>query len=217
MEKFISYEGLPINSGGAHSISKKLPKENYNKIIDFLNTYADRTSPKSIEVSLYESKKGEYSALKILPKLIRKFGIPKTHHDGFIRSWNWKLSIKNIEKGFKALELNKDLPDNIAGPIVLSFCWNFYFKDPKTNVVLENQEKIPQIDFRIENSRIYLRLSKKSSVSVWFAFPFERINDYEKKYFNNLKKKLPFKPSEKHWRIWKKSKNGNWIPRKIQI
>jgi len=217
MNRFISYEGLPINSGGAHSVSRKSPKENYDKTLDFLNLFADKTQPKSIELTLYESEKKGYSALKLLPNLSLKFGIPKSRNDGWLRTWTWSLSQKDIEKGFEALELNNDLPNNPAGPITLNFYWNFHFKDPKTNQILPNQELIPELDFRIKNSRIYLRLSKKSTISVWFALPFEQIDKHKMEFINKLKSNLPFKTSDKHWRIWKKSDKGNWTPRKIEI
>ena len=64
---------------------------------------------------------------------------------------------------------------------------------------------------------MYLRISEKSTVSVWFAFPFEEIHQCEKEFIEDLKLNLPFKISDKHWRIWKYSKEGNWIARKIEI
>lgn len=77
MNKFISYEGLPINSGGAHSVSRKSPKANYEETLDFLNLFANKTQPKSIELTLHESEKKEYSALKLLPKLTFKLEFQK--------------------------------------------------------------------------------------------------------------------------------------------
>ena len=217
MNQFISYEGLPINSGGAHSVSRKTPIENYRKTLEFLNRFSDKTEPVDIDLILYQSEKKEYSTLKIITKLSLKYGIPKFENDGLLNSWIWKLTKKDIAKGFETLELNNDLPKNLQGPLVLSFTWNFSFKDPKTNKILPNQEKLPELDFRIKNSRIYLRTSNKSSISVWFALPFEQLGKYENEYIKDLKSSLPFKLSDKHWRIWKKSENGNWNPNKIEI
>lgn len=217
MNRFISYEGLPINSGGVHTVSRKSPKVNYEQTLNFLSLFANKTQPKSIELTLYESEKREYSALKLLPKLTLKFGIPKTRNDGWLRTWTWNLTGKNIESGFETLELNNELPKNPAGPISLNFHWNFQFKDPNANQVLPNQELIPELDFRIKNSRIYLRLSKKSTISVWFALPFEKVEKYESEFIKDLKSNLPFKTSDKHWRVWKKSEKGNWTARKIEI
>ena len=217
MNKFISYEGLPINSGGAHSLGKKTALENYAQTVQFLNRFANTNKPTNIEVILYQSEKKEYNTLKLITKLILKFGIPKFNNDGLLSSLSWKLSENEIEKGFETLKLNTELPENSKGPLVLSFLWNFSFIDPKTNQILPNQEKIPELDFRIKNSRIYLRTSNKSSISVWFALPFEELGKYEIEYINELKSCLPFKPSEKHWRIWKKSEKGNWVPNKTEI
>ena len=217
MNQFISYEGLPINSGGAHSVNRKSERMTYELTLNFLNLFADKTQPKSIDLTLFESEKKEYSALKLLPKLTLKFGIPKTRNDGWLRTWTWKLCEKDIDNGFEKLELNNELPNNPAGPLSLNFIWNFHLKDPNTNQILPNQELIPELDFRINNSQIYLKLSKKSTISVWFAFPFDKIGKYEMEYIKQLKSKLPFQTSDKHWRIWKKSENGNWTPRKIEI
>lgn len=217
MNRFISYDGLPISSGGAHSVSKKSPLENYNKTVEFLEEFGDKTTPKSIELSLFQSDKNEYSTLKLIPKLSLKFGFPKMRNDGLLKSWNWSLTKKDIQNGFDALELNKELPTISMGPVTLSFLWNFKFKDPVTNQILLNQEKIPELDIRVQNSRIYLRTSNRSTISVWFALPFEQMDKYESKYLDNLKASLPFKASNKHWRLWKKAKNGNWAPRKLEI
>lgn len=217
MNRFISYEGLPINSGGAHSLGKQTALENYTQTIQFLNRFADTNKPINIELILYQSEKKQYDTLKLIAKLSWKFGIPKFKNDGLLNSWSWKLSENEIEKGFEIFKLNKEFPENSKEPLVLSFLWYFSFIDPKTKQILPNQEKIPELDFRLKNSRIYLRTSNKSTISVWFAFPFEQLGKYETEYINDLKSCLPFKLSEKHWRIWKKSEKGNWIPNKTDI
>ena len=105
----------------------------------------------------------------------------------------------------------------MLGPISINFLWNFHFKDPITHQILPNQKLIPEFDSRIKNSRINFIASKKSTISVWFALPFEDVNEYEIDYIKKLKYSLPFKTSDKNWKIWKKSKNNNWISRKLDI
>lgn len=102
------------------------------------------------------------------------------------------------------------------GPLVLSFEWRFLFtKDGK---VLPGQDDMPLLDDRLGNSmsRFYLRLgSKQSSASVWFVFPFEKLDEKNQSFIKTIVKDLPFKLSDKHWRLWRKSKNDNWLPSKI--
>ncbi|AZB31627.1 hypothetical protein [Chryseobacterium balustinum] len=216
MKAFISYEGLPIKSGGAHTLTNKNQKENYNKTLEFLNDFT-QIKAEEIELTIYESAHKNYSVLKYLIKLIFSFGFPKMRNDGFLKSWSWNLSQKNIEKGFEFLQLNQQLPNNPFGPISLNIKWNFYFKNSTTKEVLPNQNLIPQIDFRIRNSQIYLRMAEKSTMSVWFAFPFEKITEYEKEYFKKLKLNLPFNFSNNHWKLWKVSTKGNWTSQKIEF
>jgi len=217
MNKFISYEGLPLNSGGAHSLGRKNPKAYYDEIMHFLKMFSSTPQPKLIELSLYAPKKREYSVLKLLAKLSLKFGIPKMRNDGLVRAWNWNLHKKNTENALEILALNKDLSDTPSGPLYLNIKWNFHFKDPKTHQTLAHQERIPEFDFRIKNSQIYLRLSKKSTASVWFALPFEQIDPYALEYIKAITSNLPFKTSDNHWKIWHKSEKGNWIPRKLEL
>jgi hypothetical protein len=78
-------------------------------------------------------------------------------------------------------------------------------------------DQIPVIDFRLQNSRIYLRLQQRSTISIWFVFPFEELNETSRQYLAALSAALPFRPSDKHWRLWKKSKAGNWNPSVIDM
>jgi len=71
---------------------------------------------------------------------------------------------------------------------------------------LPNQESIPTLDFRVHNLRALLTLTKKSSLSVWFAFPFDSNDEEFKIYIKGLINHLPFKPSDKQWRTWTKLK-----------
>ena len=66
MKSFLSYEGLPINSGGAHSLKNKNNKENYIEIRQFLENYASKIYTEEIELSLYESAENKYSFPKVI-------------------------------------------------------------------------------------------------------------------------------------------------------
>ena len=49
----------------------------------------------------------------IKTKLILKFGIPKFNNDGLLKSWSWKLSENEIEKGFKKAKINNNNVNNV--------------------------------------------------------------------------------------------------------
>ncbi len=220
MNRFVSYEGLPVNSGGGHGLGKKTVTESYLDALEFLKTYSDTFFPHEIELSLYKDKSFNYRQLKW--KLMRQFGLfPKSNSwdmgDYNQKFWTWKLKSSEIADGLGILMNNSDLPEHRFGPLTMSILWHFKFVDPLTKQRIPNQESIPTLDFRIHNSRALLTLKKKSTLSVWFAFPYDNEEEEFKTYIKELVKHLPFKPSDKQWRLWTKSAKGNWTPKKVEV
>lgn len=220
LKTFISYEGKPITGGGAHMLGKKHFLEIYDQTRQFLDDFTTNNQVQNPTLTLYSSQQGTYKTAPILWRLVKTFGIPSynwwklAHTQHF---FTWKLNIRSIDKAIALLQQYNDLPKNDFGPLTLSLYWQFHFIDPNTKTIFPHQELLPEIDFRQKNSQIYLRLGQRSSASVWFAFPFSKIEQPEKKYLSALVKKLPFKPSDKYWRIWQRSNNGNWIPKVLDL
>jgi len=215
MTEFISYDGLPISAGGAHQINSKSPSENYNNTVEFLEKFADSSRPADIHLILYESKEKKYSALQFTYRIIDQFGKPKVGNDRFLKSWSWKITHKKLQQALDILKINENLPKNVLGPLTLGILWKFKFKNPDTQRLLPHQKKIPKLDVRQHNSQMYLRLSKRNTISAWLTFPFIESDKFGSDYIELVKNELPFRPSEKHWRKWKKSEKGNWTPRKL--
>jgi hypothetical protein len=205
MNTFISYEGLPISSGGAHSVSAISSIEVYNSLISFLEACTNFPSP-TVEL-LFDASEAKGSGIKLW-ELTKQFGLPNWNLDSYLSTkqhlWVWKVKSSNAGIAFENLEKFDTL--------TLTFLWKFKFINPKTKEIIEGQDAIPAIDERLHNSQIYLRASKRSTVSVWFTLPFSSLTEAFN-YFNPFQKLLPFTPSDKHWRVWSLSKSGKWIPR----
>jgi hypothetical protein len=221
MDTFITYEGLPVNSGGAHSLGKMQVDNVYADTLTFLKKFASNDTPTKTDLIFYSSQNGSYKMLPNLWSIIKVFGIP-TYNNwklGNTRQhyFTWKLKFSDREKAFQILEKFSKLPANDFGPIVLSLCWHFSFIDPISKEILDGQDKIPIMDFRQHNSQLYLRLGQKSTISVWFAFPFQELNDKSRDYISSVSRALPFKPSDKHWRFWRRSKSDKWNPHILDI
>ena len=203
MDTFITYDRLRSNTN-VHEISSIQPTTLYHNLKAFLDTLTDCKQFESARLLLPSQ-----GTLKSLSH-IKAFGLPKID---LYKSVGVDLSRIYFNVKFhdieKALELLNDEPKAIV-----SILWRFRFIDPISREVIPNQEMIPIIDERVVNSQIYCRLSgTKSTISPWLAFPFSEINDLNRTYIENIQKSLPFKLSDKSWRIWHLSKKGNWIPR----
>ena len=202
MDTFISYDGLPIASGGAHSISSLSPIEVYGCLVKFLDACTNRPSPQT--GLLLNSSAGN---VKLVWQLTKTFGLPKWDIHGVPQQWEWRVKDTKINAAFDALQLSDAL--------TITFLWKFKFAHPDTKRPLEGQDNIPVLDERVHNSQIYFRGSRKSTVSAWFTLPFSSFTEAAD-YFEPFSELLPFKPSTKHWRIWIRSKNGNWSPRNTE-
>jgi hypothetical protein len=208
MKAFITYEGLPLKSGGGHHLGSKPANQVYGSMLNFLECYADTQFARGVSIELSEF------SLKNLFKYSLKLGIP---------SFSWvSYPKKGLKVTYKMLS-NKKLDrylNFISNHDEMTLCvlWQFKLIDPNSRELLPGQMEIPVLDFRMHNSQIYLRSSAiKSTASVWFAFPFEELAKDNLKYLDGVQKALPFKFSKHSWRLWKRSKNDNWIPRKISV
>jgi hypothetical protein len=225
LDAFISYDGLPLKSGGAHHLGKQPVYKIYDQASLFIKKFTDAEHPSGISLVFYQSANRSYKALPNLWRLLKRFrSLPKwdTHPtaEKTLRCWSWTLREDQVPVAFEELEHFMNMPPNEPGfgPLVLAIGWRFKFIDPETGTLLQGQEEIPATDIRNgENSNIYLRLWQKPTMSVWFAFPFENIDDRAKNYIKNISTHLPFKMSPLHWRLQKKSKNGHWLPHKIEV
>ena len=208
MKAFITYEGLPLNSGGAHQLAAKPLTEVYASMIDFLQLYTDTKGADRVRVQL-----GDFSFKNIIKYSLR-FGLPSFDWNNYLASGMkdiyWNVCLRKIEYYVNQIVRHQELD--------LSVYWRFNFIDPRTRKVLPGQSELPVLDVRLENSRVYLWLSAtKSTASVWFAFPFDHLTDDNLEYIEGIQEALPFKFSKHSWRLWNKSKNDNWIPKKISF
>jgi hypothetical protein len=207
MDTFITYDRLRSNTN-VHEISAIHPSVLYHSLKTFIDTF---TNAKRFESAyLLLPSQGNLKSLS----LMKTFGLPKIDlYDSVgiaMSKFYYSVQFHNVDK---ALELLYDEPRAI-----LSILWRFKFIDPVSKQLIPGQEKIPIIDERVANSQIYTRLSgAKSTISPWFAFPFADMNDYNRVYIEQIMSSLPFKLSDKSWRKWHLSKNGNWIPRMLNV
>jgi len=207
LKSFILYDGLPIKSGGAHRLSKQHNEEILDSIKNFIATYTN-SEVQHVGISMPEFRWAQFL------KYCLRFGFPSFSWWNY---WEVKQHLVSWTASSKILDNAVDLLDAEEN-VVLTFAWRFYFVDPKTGALLPKQEQIPVVDERKPRSEVYLRLSKlDKTASVWFALPFEELNQENLEYISALQNALPFKFSSKNWRVYKHSNNDNWFPRKLEV
>lgn len=210
LEKFISYDGLPLKAGGAHSMSNADNLQVYLSMFSFFEELTN--NPRSANIlQLDLATKDEGSKAKFW-NMVKFFGLPNwsftgSRTGGF--SWTFYVNEKQIPK---AIELSKQFVN-----LTLTITWHFKFVNVNTKIILSGQDDIPVLDSRLGNSQVYMRLSQKITLSLWFVLPFDGLDGETIAYIKLIKARLPVKLSDNHWRIWTLSKNGNWTGRKLDV
>ncbi len=223
MDNFISYNGLPVSSGGGHGLGKLKPFEAYQKTKEFLQKFGDNSFPNLITLEQYKAENNEYNSSELHWEARKKFGwLPRKEvwkfPEGKQRLWHWNIAYRRKDAAIKYLEKLEELPKHQFGPLDIRMNWQFKLIDLQTKKLLPGQHRLPTIDFRIPNNSARLTLSHTSTLAIWLAFPFsDPENEEFQSYVAEMKMHAPFEFSQKHWRFWKKSESGNWHPSKIKI
>lgn len=209
-QKFISYDGLPLKSGGSHRLNNIPGTLAYHQLTEFARTFTDKPLPFcTIQLNASDKSNGPKASVWFM---IKTFGLP-------VWSLNYYLATREFTLKFRVgknkIERAVNLRDEFVN-VTFSATWLFKFIDPETGQVLPGQDNIPVVDIRLHNSQVYMRLGKGATVSLWFTLPFSGLTDDAVRYIKLLKNNLPVKLSYNHWRVWKLS-NGRLIPRKLDI
>lgn len=217
MQNFITYDGLPISSGGAHKVNGYSATELYNSLSYFIDNFTDADKPSLITIQFNSTKNGNDNRIKTIWNLILACGLPKISLPktvitkgvtGRQVTWTWVLKNGSINKALKLQHQYKN--------VTFSVRWCFSFADPTTKAILQGQDLIPIIDPRLYNSQIYWRYGKSSTVSLWFTLPFSELDTNATNYIKLLQANFPVKLSRHHWRLWRTSKNGP-SPKKLLL
>ncbi|WP_136835196.1 hypothetical protein [Pedobacter frigoris] len=207
LKSFIVYDGLPLKSGGGHQLNKHSNDEIFDSITQFIALYTD-SKTSYVSISMTQFKLGQ------LLKNSLRFGFPRFHFWSYMairkNLVSWNVSSRSLERKISLITADDNL--------LIAILWRFYFVNPETGEVLPGQKELPVVEIRKPQSEVYVRLSNSSkTVSVWFALPFEELNEGELNYINALKGALPFRFSSKSWRTYQRSKDDSWFARKLEV
>ena len=212
----ITYEGLPLASGGAH----KLRTRGFVAAFDALQSFASEVSldpvPKDLAIEVVEgddvpkeftdSLRSEFDAHFIrLPS--RRIGAYTGHQ--------WEIDATSVKRVVEKLERLRPTPKaGFAGEAVLVHAtWNLVLADADRRP-LPHQDKNDYLGFDVGGERylgqslVYSRISETTSAHLFLSLPFEEVTDDARRVVSEIQKHFPCRLSSKHWKIWRLTKNG---------
>lgn len=219
MAVVITYDGLPVSSGGAHKIRGNDILTSWEGARQFISKFA-RISSSAYKLELYTDCK---EITRYMPNLRWQFGIfpQKIRQSSRHTFYRWNIGEAKAQKAAKLISEISPLPEHTLGPIRLDFDAQFYLINSDTKEILPNQRTDLDFDdgYGHMTSLSNFRLSLKGNVtlSLWLVLPYQEPGPEFENYIRRIAEEAPFPLSEHHWKQWFISKSGKLYARKLEV
>ena len=224
----ITYDGLPISSGGAHTLRTRSPKAALRQVHHFLATCTDTLAPQTAFVEVLSGRSfPDAFSRRLIAELTSELGSPIRRHAGSKHiAHRWGLTADQIDGYVALIDQTAALPVDPFGlqPFTVAAAFNFYLLNPVTRKVLPNQgvelygEFSPGPGMLLGKSQLYARISGQSTVSMFLCFPFEKQTADFLMTAAEVQAALPFSLSVKGWRHWQLTKKATrYSGRRINV
>ena len=224
----MTYDGLPVASGGAHRLGTLGPTEVMRQLSDFLNTCTAPSLPRGAYVEVIA---GSGIANELLLSLIKeftcKYGPPVRRHVGTGNlAHRWSVAPDEVDVHVARIEGMLPLPKHRHGLQLMAVAEQICFRllHPETRLVLPYQHTAFYGDFSrtpgqlLGRSQLYARISERSTVSLFLSLPFAEVTDEVRALVAFLQAHLPFRLSNAHWKSWRPTKDEKgYTGRRIDV
>ena len=220
----ITYEGLPLASGGAHKLRTRGFIAAFNALQSFVSAVSLDATPKELLVEVVtgdgvpkeftDSLSSEFDA-NFMRRPSRAIGAYTGHQ--------WEINATCLNRIVDQFERLRPIPQaGYAGPAALVHAtWNLVLAD-KVRKRLPYQDKDDYLQYEVGSgvylgqSLVYARISETTTAHLFLSLPFEDVTDDARRLAVEIESRFPCRLSSKHWKIWRLSKNGrSYVGRKI--
>ena len=213
----ITYDGLPISSGGAHTLRTRGVMDGLAAVRAFLSACTTDPDPELLQVQVTQGGSVPRSVSKALRAEFRHLGwwpIKSRFAGTLTRSW--RLPLAEFDDACATIEGHRPIPqtDNGMPAALVAASWRFALVDPETRQVLPHQEADCYLQDprggmrRVGESSLYARFSEKTTVNVFLALPFEEAGDAARQYAEMLQRHFPTRFSAGQWRLCRVNKKA---------
>lgn len=207
----VTYVGLPISSGGAHSLRRIDRRVAHERTTAFVGTCTELVAPPEYSFAVHD-----------VPELP-----PEPSFDRELRRRFGKAEVVEEHRVSDALDFLDEIdpqPTNRWGmePIWFSESFDFRILDPSGRHPLPGQvrERFHGAEYEwgvpLGSSHLRLILNNGASIAIELCIP-----DADDALLNRmipwLQRHLPFKFSPKQWRAWTATKSGSFKSRRLDV
>jgi hypothetical protein len=225
LEALVTYDGLPVSSGGGHSLRTRSAGNAFSQVMQFFASCTEPSQPVRFSV---ESITGDdiptgFSA-PLLRELTQRYGAATVRSLGGDRSHSWVVGEGDVASLLSMIESLSPLPVHPykLQPISLNALSFFKLTSPNGGAPYPFQEAACCLNFQpgfgqqLGVSQAYARISERSTLSLFLNFPFPIDSDELTLAVDAVQESLPFQLSKAHWKQWTLTKRGDkYLGRKV--
>ncbi len=205
----VTYDGLPIASGGAHSLGRMSRRDAYQRTMTFLETCTELDGPIDHHFAL-PPVSGLPRASELEAQVKRRFGKDR------------RIEVSKVPEALAFLDEIDPQPVNPWGmaPVWLWTIARFRILDPATGQPIPGQDPrrfnatTASSGVALGANDLRLILSDKAALGINLCLP-DADEDLLGRVVPWLQAYLPFRFSPKQWRAWTPTKTGGWKARKL--
>lgn len=203
----VTYVGLPIASGGGHSLRGLTLTQAHQAMLDFLAACAEQTQATTYGFSVLD-----IPTIPVIPSDVAR-----------LKSRFASMTVPP-EQALDAVafleEIQPPPSDRGVGPIWLNAQTGFRLLDPGSGAPLAGQDPErfggKEFDYLAPLGTSRMKLSLHHSASLALDISIPDVDDEELSLVAGwLQEHLPFKFSPKQWKRWTPTKTGSFVGRKI--
>jgi hypothetical protein len=207
----VTYVGLPIGSGGAHSLGRMSRQVAYERTTSFLQTCTELVSPTQYTFQVHD-----------VPELSRQVDLEVELERRFGQGKRVSVPANRVDEALELLDDIHPQPTNQWGmaPIWFRAQSSFQIVDPATGHVLSGQhaERFAGAEYvwsvPLGTSDLSLILNNSASLGIDLCIP-DADSELLQRIVPWLQDHLPFKMSAKQWRSWTPTKSGSFKSRRM--
>lgn len=223
----ITYDGLPISSGGAHALRTRGFVETAKSLSNFVSRVSVDPTPVDVALELLSGgdlNDEEFS--RLYNDARSRYGTEKfTRGLGKYVGHQWGLDVNDFRDTANRLEAIRpiSLTEYTGYQVVLHATWKLNFLRNDSEVPLPFQSRVDYDEFEVAwqiflgESGMYARISEKSTAGIFLSLPFEEVSSECRELVGRIQNAFPVRLSAKHWKRWTLSKAGkSYVGRKIE-
>jgi hypothetical protein len=209
----VTYNGLPVSNGGAHSLGRMSRRTAYETTIGFLDQCTVPDGRRAYVVF--------FPAVRVSPRVEPPAGLRDQVERRFGRAG--EIPEGRIGDALDFLDEIAPQPTNRYG---MAWVWvkvqcRFRLLDPGTGRPVPGQDprRFGGVEYvwslPLGASRISLSLHNQAALAIDLCIP-DPTEDLLRRLIPWLAASLPFKFSSKHWRVWMPTKKGSFRSKRLE-